>query len=162
MVGIQEVSIAVASASVVAGVVYYAFQVRHQTKMRQTALVVRLSTFVVSRDFMEAVMQIHEAEFEDYDDFVRKYGKPFSTKQIPMSFTIVGNFCEQLGVLCRNKLIDISLIEQLFGVRGIWEIMRPLIEGMRKEEHDQSIFEWFENLYNELKKRDQKLRQSKV
>ena len=155
MVDIQTVSIAIASASVVAGVVYYAFQVRHQTRMRQTDLVVRLSTYVVSRDFMEAVMDIHEAEFEDYDDFVRKYGKPFSKKQIPMSFTIVGNFCEQLGVLYRNKLIDISLIDQLFGVRGIWKIMRPLIEGMRKEEHDQSIFEWFENLYNEMKKKEQ-------
>lgn len=104
---------------------------------------------------MEAVMDLHEAEFENYGDFVRKYGKPLSKKQIPMSFTIVGNFCEQLGVLYRNKLVDISLIDQLLGVRGIWEIMRPIIEGMRKEKHDQSIFEWFENLYNELKKREQ-------
>ena len=35
MVDIQTVSIAIASASVVAGVVYYALQLRHQAKARQ-------------------------------------------------------------------------------------------------------------------------------
>jgi hypothetical protein len=157
VVDIQTISIAIASASVVAGVVYYAFQVRHQTKIRQTDLVIRLSSYVVRRDFLEAVVDILDAEFEDYGDFVRKYGKPFSKKQIPMSFLMVGNFCEQLGVLFRNKLIDISLISQLFTVPALWKKMRPIIEGIRKEEHNQGYYEWFENLYRELKKREQKL-----
>jgi hypothetical protein len=156
VVDIQTLSIAVASASVVAGVVYYAFQVRHQTKMRQTDLVIRLSSYVVRRDFLEAVVDIFEAEFEDYGDFVRKYGMPFSRKQIPMSFLMVGNFNEQLGVLFRNKLIDISLISQLFTIPELWEKMRPIVEGIRKEEHNQGYFEWFEYLYNELKKREQR------
>jgi len=36
MVDVQTVSIVVASASVVAWIIYYAFQVRHQSKVRQT------------------------------------------------------------------------------------------------------------------------------
>lgn len=40
MVDIQTVSIMLASASVIAGVVYYAFQVRHQTKIRQADLAI--------------------------------------------------------------------------------------------------------------------------
>jgi hypothetical protein len=162
VVDIQTVSIAIASASVVAGVVYYAFQVRHQTKMRQTDLVIRLSTYVVRRDFLEAIVDILNTEFEDYGDFVRKYGKPFSKKQIPMSFLMVGNFSEQLGVLFRNKLIDISLISQLFTIPELWEKMRLIVEGIRKEEHNQGYYEWFEYLFNEMKKREQKLQQSSV
>jgi hypothetical protein len=59
---------------------------------------------------------------------------------------MVGNFSEQLGVLFRNKLIDISLIDQLFTIPALWEKMRSIIEGIRKEEHNQSYYEWFENL----------------
>jgi hypothetical protein len=49
MVDIQTVSIAIASASVVAGIVYYAFQVRHQTKIRRTDLLTRLYSIMVSK-----------------------------------------------------------------------------------------------------------------
>jgi len=44
MVDIQTISIAIASASVVAGIIYYSLQIRQQTKTRQTDLVIRLYT----------------------------------------------------------------------------------------------------------------------
>jgi hypothetical protein len=73
-----------------------------------------------------------------------------------MSFMMMGNFYEQIGVLLRNKLIDASLVDQLFPVIATWEKTKPLAEGMRKEHHDPGFFEWFEYLYNEIKKREQK------
>jgi hypothetical protein len=152
-----------ASASVVAGVVYYAFQVRHQTKMRKTDLVTRLSRDIaLDREALDAYVDIVEAEFEDYDDFVKKYGKFISRNQVPRSFMLMGNFYEQIGVLLRNKLIDASLVDQLFPVSTTWEKMKPLVEGMRKEYHDPTFFEWFEYLYNEIRTREQKLQQSKA
>ena len=162
MVDIQTVSIAVASASVTLAAIYYVWQIRHQTKNRQTDLVIRLSDFGTRKDFLEACTDIFEAEFEDYDDFVRKYGAPFSKKPIPMSFFIVGNFMERVGVLLKNKLLNASLISQLITVTNFWEKMKPVIEGIRKEEQNQSYYEYFEYLYNEMKKREQKLQQSKA
>ncbi len=157
MVDISTVSIVIASASVVAGIVYYAFQIRHQTKMRQTDLVTRLSSdFSTSRRFLEAFVDTYEVEFKDYSDFVKRYGRPISKNQVPMSFMIMGNFFEQIGVLFRNKLIDASLISQLFPISPMWEKMKPLAEGMRKEYHQPELWEWFEYLYNEMKKREQK------
>jgi hypothetical protein len=50
VVDIQTVSIAIASASVVAGVVYYALQLRNQTKIRKTDLLVRLYSTMTSKD----------------------------------------------------------------------------------------------------------------
>jgi hypothetical protein len=38
--------------------------------------------------------------------------------------------------------------------------MKPLADGMRKEYHNPGFFEWFEYLYDEMKKREQKLQQS--
>jgi hypothetical protein len=40
--------------------------------------------------------------------------------------------------------------------------MKPVIEGIRKEEQNQSYYEYFEYLYNEMKKREQELQQSKA
>jgi hypothetical protein len=161
MAGITEISAVVAAAGVLVGVAYYILDLRHQDRLRRTDLVIRLSSYVLERDFVEAVMDIFGAEFKDYDDFVNKYGMLFSKEQIPMSFLLVANFCEQLGVLFRNKLIDISLISQLFSIPELWEKMKPIIEGVRNEEHHQGYFEWFEYLYDEMKKTEQKLQQSR-
>jgi len=155
MVDVQTFSIVVASASVTLAAIYYVWQIRHQTKMRQTELVIKISSFGTRRDFLEACADIFEAEFEDYDDFVRKYGAPFSKKPMPMSFFIVGNFMERVGVLLKNKLLDVSLVSQLLTVTDFWEKMKPVIEGIRKEENNQNYYACFEYLYDEMKKIEQ-------
>jgi hypothetical protein len=162
MVDIQTISIMLASASVVAGVTYYALQIRHQNRMRQTDLVTRLSYDIsTNKEFLEAFADTFEVEFKDYDDFVKRYGKPISRSQVPMSFMMMGNFFEQIGVLFKNGLIDASLISQLFPIEIVWEKMKPLVEGMRREYHNPGFFEWFEYLYNEMKKREQQLARAK-
>jgi hypothetical protein len=54
LVDIQTISIATASASVVIGVVYYILQIRHQTKTRQTDLVMKLYSQFNSIEFARA------------------------------------------------------------------------------------------------------------
>ncbi len=54
MVDIQTVSIAVASASVVAGIIYYSLQIRNQTRARQTDLIIRLYSLFISREWVDA------------------------------------------------------------------------------------------------------------
>jgi hypothetical protein len=39
-------------------------------------------------------------------------------------------------------------------VADFWEKMRPVIEGVRKEEHNQSYYAYFEYLYDEMRKRE--------
>jgi hypothetical protein len=68
VVDIQTVSIVIASASVVAGVVYYALQLGHQTKIRQTDLVMRLYSTYGSNEFREALIKVMNLQFKDYED----------------------------------------------------------------------------------------------
>jgi len=156
MVDIQTVSIAIASAGVFVAAVYYVFQLRHQSKMRQTDLVIRLASDMRSIEVVGAFADVIGAEFKDYDDFVKKYGKPFSKNQVPLSLLMVGNYFEQLGVLFRNKLIDAHLIGQLFPISASWEKMESFVKGLRKEYQSQGYYEWFEYLYDEVKKREQR------
>ncbi len=156
MVDIQTVSIAVASASVTLAAIYYVWQIIHQNRIRQTDLVIRLSDFGTRKDFLEACTDIFEAEYKDYDDFVGKYGAFFSKNPIPMSFFIVANFMERVGVLLKNKLLDVAMVSQLMTVTEFWEKMKPIIAGVRKEENNQGYYANFEYLYIEMKKRENK------
>jgi len=54
MVDIQTISIVIAATSVVAGAIYYTFQVRHLVKTRQTDLVIRLHANATSKELQEA------------------------------------------------------------------------------------------------------------
>jgi hypothetical protein len=118
--------------------------------------VIRISDFGTRKGFLGACTDIFEAEFKDYDDFVKKYGPPFSKKPIPMFFFIVSNFMERVGVLLGNGLLDISLIGQLMAVTDFWEKMRPIFEGIRKEENNQGYYAHFEYLYNGIRKKEEK------
>jgi hypothetical protein len=155
MVDIQTVSIAIASASVFAAAIYYVLQIRHQTRMRQTDLVMRLYSTFGSKEFQDAWTRMESIEFKSYDEYVKKCGSG--------DYVQCATFFEGIGVLLQKKLIDINLVDALFSepLKHMYERMKPIIEGNREQFHSQRVFENFEYLYNEMQKREQKL-QSKA
>lgn len=68
-------------------------------------------------------------------------------------------FFEGIGVLLYRELIDIDLTEDIFSgpIKKTWGKMKPIVEDDRKKLDDTAAAEWFECLYNEMKKREQKL-----
>jgi hypothetical protein len=155
MVDIQTISIAIASAGVFAAALYYIWQIRHQTKLRQTDIIMRLHSFYNSEAFQKAVTLSLAVDYKDYDDFMKKYGSP-SQNDVIVSIRMVGGFFEGIGVLVNEKLLDINLVQKLFSVKSFWERAEPLVKGMRKQTGMPALYEWFEYLYNEVKKREQK------
>jgi hypothetical protein len=157
MVGITEISAVVAAAGVLVGVVYYILQIRHQTKIRQTDLIMRLYSDYRSKEFREAITTVMNLQFENYDDYVEKYGPWFSDKPGHKAIANIAMFFDGAGVLLYKKLIDKSLIYELFStaIRIFWEKTKPVMLGLRREYNDPHVFEWFEYLYNEMKKREQ-------
>ncbi len=161
MVDIQTISVAIASTSVVAGVIYYAFQVRHQTKIRKTDLVLKLFSTWESKEFSEATLKVWNLEFKDYDDFVKKCGPWYSETEVYIAIRMVGNFFMVLGNLLSNKLVDIDMVTKTFGfpIKATWEKIKPLVEGARKT-LGPTFTDAFEYLYDEIQKREQRLQQS--
>lgn len=155
---LQTVSIAIASASVVAGVFYYLFQIRHQTKIRQTDLLVRISPWlsISSSELQAAAVRTLNLEFTGYDDFVKKYGKIHSEKPEQTAVLAVANYLDALGILARRRLVDVDLIFEFWSgdIPDLWEKIKPLVEGMR-EKSNYPILVNAEYLYNEMKKREQ-------
>jgi hypothetical protein len=158
MVGVTEISAVVAAAGVLVGVAYYVLDMRHQSKVRQTDLTVRLFSQVCSKEFMEAIHKLLSAEYRDYSDFVKRYGGVLSEDPVSVAYSMVCMYHEGMGVLLKRKLVDVDLIRDLFNVTSWWEKLKPIIYGVREERHQPSYYEWFEYLVNEIKKREQKLR----
>jgi len=165
-VDVQTVSIAIASASVVVGVVYYALQLRHQAKARQDMVkarhadvFMRLYSTYGSKEFQEELWKVHELEFEDYNGYLKKYGSPALVTPASRAIWTVGWFFNGMGLLLHSRLADIDQVDDLFGyaVIWMWEIVKPVIlEGYRQQPKMQKSMQWFEYLYNEVKKREQK------
>jgi hypothetical protein len=151
VVDIQTVSIAIASASVVIAAIYYVFQIRNQTKIRQTDLVIRLYTTFGSKEMRQAWEKITTRENKDFNTYQKEFGLS--------DLNEVGWFFEGVGVLLHRKLVDIAAIDDLFSspIKISWEIMKPIAEGERKKFSRPQIWEWWEYLYYEMQKREQKL-----
>jgi len=158
MVDIQTVSIAVASASVVAGIVYYAFQIRHQTRTRRTDLVWRMSQTMYADDYREAILKVLNLDFKDYEDFVKKYGPYLSDSPTMKALTKINVLYASLGDLVAKKLLDFELVCGVFDTAccRAWEKVKPIIEGYRTASNQPTYLSAFEYLYNEIRKREQK------
>ena len=149
MVDIQTVSIAIASASVVAGVVYYALQLKHQSRIRQTELVTRLYSIYASEGFQKEWYIFMTEETNDFLTYQKKYA-------VELPPTAV--FFNGIGVLLSKKLIDIDLVNRLFGgvYMRFWERGKPMLESCRREFNSPTLGFGLEYLYNELKKFQQR------
>jgi len=157
-VDVTSVSAIVATAGVIIGVFFAVLQLRALVKTRRTDLVLRLYSTFGSREFQEAWVETLRMEFKDYRDYLKKYG---ATSEHPAytSVNMVASFFEGMGILLRRNLIDIALIDDLHSTDIIltWHKMKPIVEGWRKQFNRPQMSEWFEYLYNEMVKREQKL-----
>lgn len=97
MADVQTVSIAIASAGVLVAAAYYVLQIRHQKKMRQTDTLMRLYSTWDSEDLQKALWAVLELEYEDYEDYVKKYGVTGTLHNVLV--WRVGHFFNGIGVL---------------------------------------------------------------
>ena len=159
MVDITEISAVVAAAGVLVGVIYYILDMRNQTRKRQTDLVMKLYSELGSKEYIEAYPKFFLLEFKDFEDFRDKYPRvKFASSEAGTAYNMYCYFFEKVGLLLHRKLIDIELVDDLFSIaiKSNWEKVKPIVEGRRKEWNTPAYWEWFEYLYNEMRKREQR------
>jgi xanthosine utilization system XapX-like protein len=156
MVDVTEISAIVAAAGVLVGVVYYILDMRNQSRQRQTDMVMRMYLAMGSEEMEKARLRFLALKIVDYDDFVKKYGPPFSAEPLQVWEDIdkIGWFYNGLGLLAHRGLANIELVEDFlgYGVVIAWEKIKPLAYGWRKEYNMPKSFGWFEYLYNEIRR----------
>jgi hypothetical protein len=146
--GVAGVSIVIAAASVVAASTFYSLQIRNQTRVRKTDLLMRLYATWDSLEFQRAFHTVYWADFHDYDSAMAITG---GERQL---WTYLLSFYDQIGVLLRRNLIEYHLVDDLLGnsTRQLWEKVAPMIREARQR-YDPRLYENFEFLYDEMTRR---------
>ncbi|MGA3192029.1 MAG: hypothetical protein ABSD73_05880 [Candidatus Bathyarchaeia archaeon] len=150
MVDVTEISAIVAAAGVLVGVVLTVLEIRNLVRQRQTDLIMKLYSDFDNIEFQKVWREVLNREAKDSLDYEKKYGLA--------EFTAVGMFFEGIGILLKRKLIDIDLVDDMFTtpIKWTWEKMKDIVLEARKVRNQPEILEWFEYLYNEMKKREQR------
>ena len=164
MVDITEISAVVAAAGVLVGVAYYILDMRNQTRIRKTDLLVRLYSTGTSNEFMDAFWKINNLQVKDYSDYVKQYG-PLSNLENPTNraFFTVGYYYDLAGTLLYRKLIDLVTVYDVWGSSNpirLFENIKPVVYGIRREFSEPLAFCGFEYLFNELKRKEPQLRKT--
>jgi len=153
---ITSISAIIAAAGVLIGVVYYVLDMRHQARTRQTDLVMGLYSEAGSRELLEAYNDFYFLDFRNIEDIVKE-------PRVWVSYNMYCMFYERVGILLHRKLIDVDLVDDLFSIdiKNIWEKVNPVAREVRKRGGVwKAYYEWFEYLYNVMKKREQELQAS--
>ncbi len=146
---VTSVSIVIASASVVIGMILAILQLRDQNKTRQAQL------------FMGVYEQFSRSEtlkwlFRTVDDFehCEPGKKPAILENDTESFYSVMAFFEGVGVLVSKKLIDVHLVADLISGPTIrlWRSVEDYVKSERQRLKRPQVWEWTEYLCSEIVK----------
>jgi hypothetical protein len=141
---ISAVATIVTTVSIAIGVVFTLLELRHLAKTRRTEIIMKIYDRFSSKEIVEAMNKVGSAKFEGLDDYRKKYG--FT------EITEVAVLFEGLGVLLEQNLIDIKMVDRLFGptLKALWERVQPVLYAMRKGLNEPFFFSHFEYLIKEL------------
>jgi len=166
---LQTIGILLTGLTVSIAAIYYTLTLRYtrrnqdlQLETRQAQLFMQIFNRFQEVEFRINFNDVLAREWEDYDGYVRKYGRLTNPEAQARSASI-GLFFEGLGVLLKQDLLDIDIVGELMSspVRLYWEKMSPIIMGMRDRMNREGAMESAEYLYDEILKRDLRLGRDK-
>lgn len=165
MVSIETILEFIPAISVSIALIYYAINVRNANKTQEMQLETRqlqLYTAVFqpaqSREWMKALINvIYIQEWDDYDDFLRKYG-PKTNPEAYISIIQVLELFTMVGLYVEQKALDIEIIKRHNGkiTMMVWEKLGEFVLGHREVTENPLHWYSFEYLYNEMEKLYQK------
>jgi hypothetical protein len=142
-----SVSIVIASASLVIGMILAILQLRDQSKTREAQLFMGVYDQFSSSEMLRWLFQTVE-DFKDYEPGMQ----PAILENNVESFYSVMAYFEGVGVLVRRRLIDIHLVADLISGPTIrlWEAVGGYVKWWREDLKRPQIWEWTEYLYHEI------------
>lgn len=132
---------------IIVSILYYTSVLRNANKTRQAQLFMDLYRTYRDPEFRRQYNEIMTQKWVDFDDFWEKYGG----RNNPDAWTVwqtVASYFNGIGVLLRQGLVDINVIDELLAptVFMIWVRMGPIAEGFK----ELSATESHRSQYNDL------------
>jgi hypothetical protein len=133
MVSLEVVAILLSGISISASLFYYANVLQNANKTRQAQLFMDLYRTYRDPVFRKQYDEILNMRYIDFDDFWSKYGEQ-SNSEAWTTFQTVASYFNGIGVLLRQGLINIDMINELLAptVFMAWMRMGPVTDGFRE------------------------------
>lgn len=144
MIDIPTATSIVTMVSIIVGVVFTVLEVRHLNKVRRTDIIMKIYEKFGTKEMVEAVNKVGAAEFTNLKDYREKHGFTDIT-QVAVLF-------DGVGVLLEQGLIDMKMVDHLFGptLNILWLRMQPVIYAMRTGLNEPAFFAHYEYLVKRL------------
>jgi len=135
-----------------AAIIYYVSISKSQNNTRKAQLFMQIYNRFQDKEFLRQNIEIMNMEWVDFDDFWEKYGLIVNPEATSLIFS-VGTYFEGIGVMVKEKLIDVKLVDDLMTglVVRYWEKLEPIIKQQRTMFNWPEAYEWTEYLYNKIK-----------
>jgi hypothetical protein len=163
MVEITEISVFVAAVGVFVGIVYYILEMRHQIKVRKADLLIRLYSAINSKEIADPAWNVSRLQVNDYKDYVKQYGSFLSENPMHRDVVKILGIYDLIGSLLYKKLIDPELAYNILGLghtKMLYEQLKPIISGIRKETNEPGAYSGFDYLVNELTRIEPQLKKT--
>jgi hypothetical protein len=159
---LQTLSIVMTGLTLSIAAIYYMLTLRY-TRMnmkntletRKADILQRHAQINATQDFMDAWHDLYyNQNFLTYQEWRQDYG--VTSPDNYTSLTAMIQYYEILGVLLRQGLVDMELVEQLWQplhIIIIWEKVEPVVKGWRETFGDDSIYSNIEYLFNRYMER---------
>ena len=147
----QTISIVMAATSMVVAATYYILKIRIDIKTRQAQLFMDMYKEFVSESESGTVYLLMDMEYDDYEDFERKFGhdnNPEANNMITRHMMLMEGF----GVLVREEYVSVRLVTLLTSgtIKLGWEKMKGYIYEVRKRNNMPRWSIEYEYLYNKV------------
>jgi len=119
-----------------AAIIYYVSISKSQNNTRKAQLFMQIYNRFQDKEFLRQNIEIMNMEWVDFDDFWEKYGLIVNPEATSLIFS-VGTYFEGIGVMVKEKLIDVKLVDDLMTglVVRYWEKLEPIIPRKRCNEY---------------------------
>ena len=160
MVELSIIRDCIAIFGVLAGFSYYVLTVRaNQRNVRQTletrqiSLIDNMVTRSMGEQGFRSFFELMRNEWEDYEDFEKKYGSENNVEASAKRFALWQEF-NLIGLMLRKGLVEADDLFDM-GMQGViflWEKYKPIIEEERKRYLGKNFLRDFECLAGEMLK----------
>ena len=84
---------------------------------------------MTNQEFITTYFEVLDIEFEDYQDYLKKYG---DNREVFVKIASILNWYDGIGVLLRKGLLDEALVFDMMGgsILYHWYKYRDVVEGM--------------------------------
>jgi len=159
-VSLQMVRDIVAIFGVIAGFTYYVMVVRNsqknqqmQLETRQAQLFMQIYQGMSSPEHFRMANELSKMEWDDYDDFYRKYSGEHNPEAFAMRYSTWYRY-NGIGLLVKAGLIDVNRVYDLLNEMILWQWVKweDIIVRSRDLYNLPGYMEGFEFIANEMKK----------